>query len=183
MLGGPLGISLAPYIKSSKTLTRWIQPMASWYANLSGYRRMGLKYDDLCQFLSPSFQFPRLIQYIVLEERSDVQRVCKFFDVTFQLNRGLKPRHLVVFLLENPTIVFTGLTEHLSAVFYIVTYRRTNGRSLNRSVVFTSPSRSCCDDSFRIPDISFHMSTRHTLKTLKEPNGTLCSFKSIRPFS
>lgn len=44
---GPLGISFAPAVRSSKTLTRWIKPFANWYANVSGYRRMGLRYDDL----------------------------------------------------------------------------------------------------------------------------------------
>jgi ubiquinol-cytochrome c reductase subunit 7 len=45
---GPLGFSLAPYVKSSRTLSRWITPIASWYANASGYRKYGFKYDDLC---------------------------------------------------------------------------------------------------------------------------------------
>jgi len=57
MLFGPLGPSLAPYVRSSRTLSKWLQPLANWYANLSGYRRVGLVYDDL-----------------LLEERPDVQR-------------------------------------------------------------------------------------------------------------
>ncbi|KAL9714843.1 Cytochrome b-c1 complex subunit 7, mitochondrial [Leucoagaricus gongylophorus] len=44
---GPLGISLAPYIRSSKTLSSYIQPIANWYVNVSGYRKYGFKYDDL----------------------------------------------------------------------------------------------------------------------------------------
>jgi hypothetical protein len=44
---GPLGISLAPYVRSSRTLSAWLKPIANWYANLSGYRKMGLVYDDL----------------------------------------------------------------------------------------------------------------------------------------
>jgi hypothetical protein len=47
MLFGPLGPSLAPYVRSSRTLSKWLKPVASWYANLSGYRRVGLVYDDL----------------------------------------------------------------------------------------------------------------------------------------
>jgi len=54
---GPLGLSLAPYVRSSRTLSAWFKPIASWYANLSGYRKMGLVYDDL-----------------LVEERPDVQR-------------------------------------------------------------------------------------------------------------
>ena len=47
MLFGPLGPSLAPYVRSSRTLSKWLKPVANWYANLSGYRRVGLVYDDL----------------------------------------------------------------------------------------------------------------------------------------
>lgn len=42
-----LGPSLAPYIRSSRTLKKYVTPVAHWYANLMGYRKMGLKYDDL----------------------------------------------------------------------------------------------------------------------------------------
>ena len=42
-----LGPSLAPYVRSSRTLKSLVTPVAHWYANLMGYRRMGLKYDDL----------------------------------------------------------------------------------------------------------------------------------------
>jgi hypothetical protein len=44
---GPLGLSLAPYVRSSRTLSKWFKPIANWYANLSGYRKVGLVYDDL----------------------------------------------------------------------------------------------------------------------------------------
>lgn len=42
-----LGPSLAPYIRSSRSLKKLVTPVAHWYADLMGYRRMGLKYDDL----------------------------------------------------------------------------------------------------------------------------------------
>ena len=42
-----LGPSLAPYIRSSRTLKKWVTPIAQWYADLMGHRRMGLRYDDL----------------------------------------------------------------------------------------------------------------------------------------
>ncbi|KAG7092244.1 hypothetical protein E1B28_008610 [Marasmius oreades] len=54
---GPLSYSLASNILASKALTRWFTPFANWYANLAGYRKYGLKYDDL-----------------LIEERDDVQR-------------------------------------------------------------------------------------------------------------
>jgi ubiquinol-cytochrome c reductase subunit 7 len=44
---GPLGPSLAPYVRSSRTLSNLLKPVATWYANLAGYRRVGLVYDDL----------------------------------------------------------------------------------------------------------------------------------------
>ncbi|KAG9318398.1 cytochrome b-c1 complex subunit 7 [Chiua virens] len=42
-----LGPSLAPYVRSSRSLKGLVTPIAHWYADLMGYRRMGLKYDDL----------------------------------------------------------------------------------------------------------------------------------------
>lgn len=48
MPGGPLGVSLTPMLKRSPYWTRVLTPIAKWYAEVSGYRRMGLKYDDLC---------------------------------------------------------------------------------------------------------------------------------------
>ncbi|TDL27430.1 cytochrome bd ubiquinol oxidase [Rickenella mellea] len=54
---GPLGPSLAPRIRRSKSLFRWIKPLAEWYANIAGYRQMGLRYDDL-----------------IVEERPDVKK-------------------------------------------------------------------------------------------------------------
>jgi len=54
---GPLSLSFAPYVKSSRTLSKWITPFAQWYVNVAGYRKVGLRYDDL-----------------LVEERPDVQR-------------------------------------------------------------------------------------------------------------
>ncbi|KAI0303400.1 cytochrome b-c1 complex subunit 7 [Multifurca ochricompacta] len=56
-MSGPLGYSLASYVRSSRTLSNWLKPIAIWYADLSGYRKVGLRYDDL-----------------LVEERPDVQR-------------------------------------------------------------------------------------------------------------
>ena len=44
---GPLSVSLAPYVNSSKTLSRWVKPIANWYADAMRYRQYGFKYDDL----------------------------------------------------------------------------------------------------------------------------------------
>jgi hypothetical protein len=45
---GPLGATLAPCVQSSRTLSKWITPIAHWYANAAGWRKYGFKYDDLC---------------------------------------------------------------------------------------------------------------------------------------
>jgi len=39
--------SLAPYIIKRPWLTRWLKPLANWYTNAAGYRRLGLRADDL----------------------------------------------------------------------------------------------------------------------------------------
>lgn len=54
---GPLSLSLAPLVQSSKTLSKWVTPLAHWYANASRYRQYGFKYDDLGVFplLNPRF--------------------------------------------------------------------------------------------------------------------------------
>ncbi|KAF2864130.1 14 kDa subunit of cytochrome bd ubiquinol oxidase [Piedraia hortae CBS 480.64] len=39
--------SLAPFVLKRPWLMRWMKPMASWYNDLAGYRKLGLKADDL----------------------------------------------------------------------------------------------------------------------------------------
>jgi ubiquinol-cytochrome c reductase subunit 7 len=70
---GPLGASAAPYIKSSRTLSKWIQPIANWYANAAGYRKYGLKYDDL-----------------LVEEKDSVQRAIKRLTPSEQHDRAFR---------------------------------------------------------------------------------------------
>jgi ubiquinol-cytochrome c reductase subunit 7 len=77
MLFGPLGPSLAPHVKSSRVLYRWVKPIADWYANAAGYRKLGFKYDDL-----------------LIEERDNVQRALQRlskneqYDRVFRLKRA-----------------------------------------------------------------------------------------------
>jgi hypothetical protein len=60
----PVGVSLASQIKASRSLYAWVKPFANWYANVAGYRRMGLKYDDLCTFCALFLPMPSgLIQH------------------------------------------------------------------------------------------------------------------------
>ncbi|KAF7789569.1 hypothetical protein EIP86_000515 [Pleurotus ostreatoroseus] len=53
---GPLGLSLAPWIRSRPAVYRWFKPFANWYANAAGYRKVGLKYDDLLVVERPDVQ-------------------------------------------------------------------------------------------------------------------------------
>ncbi|KAG5645820.1 hypothetical protein DXG03_005161 [Asterophora parasitica] len=76
-MAGPLSVSLASYVKSSRTLTKWVTPIANWYADAAGYRKYGFKYDDL-----------------LVEERDDVQRALgrlttrEKYDRAFRLKRA-----------------------------------------------------------------------------------------------
>jgi hypothetical protein len=99
MVFGPLGLSFAPYVRSSRTLSKWLKPIATWYANLSGYRRVGLLYDDLRASRSPLSLLTKLripphclsvpakavtkssYLHLVVEERPDVERVRWFCSV------------------------------------------------------------------------------------------------------
>ncbi|KAJ5673950.1 Cytochrome b-c1 complex subunit 7 [Penicillium macrosclerotiorum] len=39
--------SIANYIVKRPWLKRWMTPLAQWYTDAAGYRRLGLKFDDL----------------------------------------------------------------------------------------------------------------------------------------
>ncbi|KAF7304728.1 Ubiquinol-cytochrome-c reductase complex subunit 6 [Mycena kentingensis (nom. inval.)] len=77
MATGPLGLSLAPYIKASPTLTKIFTPISKWYANGALYRQYGLLYDDL-----------------LIEERPDVQKALsrltprEAYDRAFRIKRA-----------------------------------------------------------------------------------------------
>ncbi|PCH38359.1 cytochrome bd ubiquinol oxidase subunit [Wolfiporia cocos MD-104 SS10] len=77
MVLGPLGPSLAPSVLKNRSLYRWVKPVADWYVNLSGWRRVGYKYDDL-----------------IPEERPDVERALsrltprEAYDRQFRLKRA-----------------------------------------------------------------------------------------------
>ena len=40
-------VSLAPFVRARPWLHKALAPMANWYVNAAGYRKMGLRYDDL----------------------------------------------------------------------------------------------------------------------------------------
>ncbi|KAF2480278.1 ubiquinol-cytochrome C reductase complex 14kD subunit-domain-containing protein [Neohortaea acidophila] len=39
--------SLAPFIIKRPWLRRWMQPLSNWYMDSAGYRKLGLRVDDL----------------------------------------------------------------------------------------------------------------------------------------
>jgi len=39
--------SFAPYILKRPWLKRWMMPIAEWYVGAAGYRKLGLRYEDL----------------------------------------------------------------------------------------------------------------------------------------
>ena len=55
--------SLANFIRKRPALLRWIQPIADWYADAAGYRKLGLRYGSIAlrNRKTPIFQ-----QYVLM---------------------------------------------------------------------------------------------------------------------
>ncbi|KAK3186877.1 Cytochrome b-c1 complex subunit 7 [Lecanicillium sp. MT-2017a] len=49
-------VSLAPFVLRRPWLTKMLKPAASWYADAAGYRKLGLRYDDLLEEENESVQ-------------------------------------------------------------------------------------------------------------------------------
>ncbi|KAJ7489909.1 cytochrome b-c1 complex subunit 7 [Mycena galericulata] len=77
MAGPALGVSLAPFIRSSPTLSKIFTPVSKWYAGGCLYRQYGLLYDDL-----------------LIEERPEVQKALsrltprQAYDRAFRIKRA-----------------------------------------------------------------------------------------------
>ncbi|EME38548.1 hypothetical protein DOTSEDRAFT_57600 [Dothistroma septosporum NZE10] len=48
--------SLAPYIMKRPWLQRWMKPLSQWYFDNAGYRKLGLRADDLIPEENPQVQ-------------------------------------------------------------------------------------------------------------------------------
>ncbi|KAF7186671.1 Cytochrome b-c1 complex subunit 7 [Pseudocercospora fuligena] len=48
--------SIAPQIMKRPWLKRWMEPLSKWYFDNSGYRKLGLRADDLIPEESPEVQ-------------------------------------------------------------------------------------------------------------------------------
>ncbi|KAK6375971.1 Cytochrome b-c1 complex subunit 7, mitochondrial [Exophiala oligosperma] len=81
--------SLAPYILKRPWLKRWMMPLANWYADAAGYRRLGLRADDL-----------------IPEENDTVQLALKrlppkeAYDRVFRLRRAFQDRPYLSPIIE-----------------------------------------------------------------------------------
>ncbi|KAK8844038.1 hypothetical protein IAR55_006832 [Kwoniella newhampshirensis] len=75
---GPLGPSLAPWIRQRPTLQKFWARWSNWYKNAAGYRQKGYLYDDL-----------------IVEENPTVQKAIsrlpanQSYDRVFRMRRGL----------------------------------------------------------------------------------------------
>ncbi|GLI76954.1 cytochrome b-c1 complex subunit 7 [Penicillium ochrochloron] len=71
--------SISNYIVKRPWLKRWMTPIAQWYTDAAGYRRLGLKFDDL-----------------IPEESETVQKAIKrlsskeAYDRVFRLRRAVQ---------------------------------------------------------------------------------------------
>ncbi|GAB0137750.1 Cytochrome b-c1 complex subunit 7 [Epichloe bromicola] len=43
------GFSLAPFVLRRPWLANMVMPAANWYANAAGYKKLGLRFDDLVE--------------------------------------------------------------------------------------------------------------------------------------
>lgn len=60
--------SLAQYIIKKPALAKWMAPIANWYANAAGYRKLGLRYDTTPH---PTTQCVHTIYTIPVRMRED----------------------------------------------------------------------------------------------------------------
>lgn len=74
-LGGPLGLSLAQYIFKKPGLHKFVKPWANVFVNASGYRKVGLRYDDLRESFETILVVRKCSIKLVIEETDDVQKV------------------------------------------------------------------------------------------------------------
>ncbi|KAF2161681.1 hypothetical protein M409DRAFT_28078 [Zasmidium cellare ATCC 36951] len=82
--------SLAPYIMKRPWLQRWMKPLSQWYFDNAGYRKLGLRADDLIPEESPQVQLA-LKRLSPKEAYDRVFRMRRAFQCS--LAHQLLPRH------------------------------------------------------------------------------------------
>ncbi|KAJ5787263.1 hypothetical protein N7457_002253 [Penicillium paradoxum] len=82
--------SLASYIVKRPWLKRWMTPLSNWYTDAAGYRRLGLKFDDLIPEESENVQ--KAIKRLPAKEAYDrVFRIRRAFQCS--ISHTLLPAH------------------------------------------------------------------------------------------
>ncbi|KAJ6094831.1 hypothetical protein N7467_002344 [Penicillium canescens] len=94
--------SFASYIVKRPLLKRWMQPLANWYTDAAGYRRLGLKFDDLIPEESENVQ--KAIKRLPSKEAYDrvfrIRRAfqCSISHTLLPANEQTKPEEDVEYL-------------------------------------------------------------------------------------
>ncbi|KAJ5113452.1 hypothetical protein N7478_006851 [Penicillium angulare] len=94
--------SVANYIVKRPWLKRWMTPIANWYTDAAGYRRLGLKFDDLIPEESETVQ--QAIKRLPPKEAYDrvfrIRRAfqCSISHTLLPANEQIKPSEDVEYL-------------------------------------------------------------------------------------
>ncbi|OGE50259.1 hypothetical protein PENARI_c017G00334 [Penicillium arizonense] len=94
--------SFASYIVKRPLLKRWMQPLANWYTDAAGYRKLGLKFDDLIPEESVNVQ--KAIKRLPSKEAYDrvfrIRRAfqCSISHTLLPANEQTKPEEDVEYL-------------------------------------------------------------------------------------
>ncbi|CAK5264286.1 unnamed protein product [Mycena citricolor] len=117
-MAGPLGLSFAPYIRSSPTLSKIFAPAAKWYAGGSLYRQYGLLYDDLLIEERPEVQkaLARLTPREAYDRQFRIKRASQADVLHAPLSKDLwtKPEDDIRYLLPHVEAVESELKERAS---------------------------------------------------------------------
>ncbi|KAJ5081962.1 hypothetical protein N7532_007597 [Penicillium argentinense] len=87
--------SITNYIVKRPWLKRWMTPLANWYTDAAGYRRLGLKFDDLIPEESETVQ--KAIKRLPAKEAYDrvfrIRRAfqCSISHTLLPANEQIKP--------------------------------------------------------------------------------------------
>ncbi|KAJ5474631.1 Ubiquinol-cytochrome c reductase complex 14 kDa protein [Penicillium sp. IBT 31633x] len=94
--------SLASYIVKRPWLKRWMTPLAQWYTDAAGYRRLGLRFDDLIPEESENVQkaIKRLPAKAAYDRVFRIRRAfqCSISHTLLPANEQTKPEEDVEYL-------------------------------------------------------------------------------------
>ncbi|KAJ5712760.1 uncharacterized protein N7483_012071 [Penicillium malachiteum] len=116
--------SFANYIVKRPLLKRWMTPIANWYTDAAGYRRLGLKFDDL-----------------IPEESEVVQKAIKrlppkeAYDRVFRIRRAFQCSISHTLLPPNEQIKPSEDVEYLSPIIREIEKENKEREDLDNLVV------------------------------------------------